>query len=279
MIRIKYSQKNVKFVPTKKVTKKKKKRKRTIIEVKSPAETVIPKKKDIKVIQFLFGNIFRDKQKLHKELSKSVASFSIYDDVVTHFVLGKDNKNMLLEKGVAESKIILIDKKPFAIADNTSNFNKTFLMKCASEVFPQDELLYFDFDCYLVRKFDKDDIFKKLQEHKSDLQAPTVGYKTRRLRGFGDPPRKQKWGLMCCFVYCRDHDIIKRWYNNHLTKLYYESGSDEAALLYTIEDLYGKLSMEEMYRFDTTIVATARRLKWTDAYSPENYKKAYFFHR
>jgi len=198
-----------------------------------------------------------------------------YNIEATHFVLGEKNKEFLLRNNVPEDNIILIDKKAVISEENVSNFNKTFLVKCATEVFPDNELFFIDYDCNLQKDFDKDDIYNRFRKNKISIQGPTICYRRRRLCGPGN--KGVRSGFCTCFFYCSDHDIIREWYKIHSTTLYHRT-NDESPMLWVLTEMFNIISPKDLYKFDTDVIRTGRRIK-CEHYDAENYKDAYFSHR
>jgi len=271
MIKIKYSQKKVKFIPPKSVKKKKKER----IEVKTIAE-IPAKPKELKIIHCLFGDLkLKDGRtnKAHYGAAKALRSYGAKNHI--HMVMEEDNKRFLMEKGLDEKNIIY-DKSSPKIKPGVSVtwFYKTYLLYVASQVFSEYSILYLDYDCKLRRKIDKKDLLDRLEANKKSIQCPPVRYRRRIFTNFNSRP--QNWGVQCCLVYWEDPSIVKKWFDNYISM---DTRNDEQVLFITLEQLFGPLSVDSIYDFDTTIIQTVRRPKESKRYNANNYKDAYFSHR
>jgi len=247
----------------------------------------IPNVENLKIIHTLFGycqypgyflEVPPESPVKNAKLSKiyrEVSNMLSYNIDATHFVLGEKNKEFLLKNNVPDDKIVLVDKRAIIKEGHVYNFNKTFLIKCATEVFPGNELFFLDYDCSLQKDFDKEDIYRKFRERKIEIQGPTICYHNKRLEG----PDHKKWrsALCTCLFYCSSHDIIREWFKIYSTILP-DSLNDEASMLWVLADMFGVSCPEDLYMFDTDVIRTSRRLG-SSAYNKDNYKDAYFYHR
>jgi len=266
MIKIKYSQKNIKIPPRSPTPPKLK----TILTPKKVRQ------KKLKMIHVLYGEKKINGSKLGKEIKQTLANKDLSEN--THFVLGQQNKDFLLQEGVTENNIILIDEPvgPDFPSQNTF-FYKIFLLNQAAKRFANDDILLLDYDCWAVRPLNKKDMHERLKKSTSPIQFPTYLRKKRWGGHFKSiDGSEQLFGPNCCFVYCRDHDIIRQWYEEHLKSS--STLNDEIFLLLVLEKMFGKLSLDRLYDFDTNIINTNYRAKGTSCYNINNYKDIYFKH-
>jgi len=287
MIKIKYSQEKVKFIPAKRVEKKKKKIKKKRIEVKAPVKNS-PPAKELKIIHCLFGNRWSQKNpsninKTHSEALRSMKK-NYGTNTNIHVVLGEDNKNFLMENGVDKDHIICSNEIPKMKPDRCSGslyngltlFYKSYLLYIASQALSKYNVLFLDYDCSSRKKIDKKDLIDKLELNKNDIQCPPVSYRSPSFKSVNEK-RRHRWGVSSCLLYWRDSDIIKIYFNNAIKDI--NTTNDEYPLFATLEQLFVKLTIDNIYDFDTPVIKNGRRPRESKRYDANNYKDAYFSHR
>ena len=281
MRKIKYSQK-----PNKVNTKPRKvislpaKKNTSVVEIPLTQKPAIVR--ELKFIKICFGNnhIARKlRRHFYEEVEYSVTKELSRESV--HFVLGENNKEFLLKNNVSEKNIVLVDKRNNIAPRNYSLlYNKTFLLNCAAETFADNDVLCTDYDCFETKKIDKKDIHDRLLESEVPLLSSACCYSFDLGSGVfrSIDGTYQDYGLKTCLVYWNDKDIIKKWLNTHQKNPSF--AHDEPPLLLTLEEIYGKLSLSDLYsRFDTDIIRTNRKQKNCPIKKDYSDRNAYFWHR
>jgi len=277
MITIKYSQDKIKFTPAKIIKKKKKKKQR--IEVKTRVDNHL-KPKELKIINILFGDKYSKNGKLnyiYRDVKTALERNSLSSNF--HFVLGEHNRDFLLDNGVHKKKIFYIPYLPIDLRHRGSSlFSKTFLMNVAADKLG-DNVLFLDYDCSQIVEIYQKDLFSRLKEEtiERDFLVPPVEYRNSHFCSIDG--KRQNYGLQTCLIYWNNPEIIKFWYKTHLENTDLHSDSDEIAFLFAMEKKYGKLSINDLFDFDTSIIRTRRRPRSSFRFDAKNYENACFKHR
>ena len=232
----------------------------------------------LKIIHTLFGEkkTFEEQQefqrRVYREAKGSLEKPWTKNNL--HFTLEEHNRDFLLENGANEKNVILIKELPKKLPRHFSFFYRIFIFLKATEMFPDNSFLSLDYDCELIREFNKKDINNILENGERDIQCPPVMYRRKNFTSIDRS--RQRYGFQGCLVYWRDHSIIRKWFETYLKNP--NINNDEPVLLMTLEGLYGKLSIKDLFSFDTKIINTRRRKRMAEFYNNEDYKDAYFWH-
>ena len=231
-------------------------------------------------IKVMFGGIdhfcpkWQRKHPIYKDVMVDFNKDNL-KDVFHHLVLGENNRDFLLSIGVPENKIILIDKRRNVEPEGAhALWNKTYLLNCAAEIFAGNDILCTDYDNNLIRDFNADDIHSVLESKNAIIQCPALYYKRGIFTSNGK--KRQSYGLQTCLVYWKSPEIIKKWFDYQVKNP--TMWGDEPPLLLALEEGYGTLSVEDLDRFDTSIIRTNHRPPECELFRAEKYKDAYFFH-
>ena len=278
MRKIKYSQKPIK-VNTKIKPIKNLKKKSDVLVVKKNLTPVAPIEDKLKIIHTLFGKKIAVKDQLAFQRRAYSEAKSLINQPWSkdnlHFTLEEHNRDFLLESGVPEKNVIWIKELPPKIPTNFSFFYRIFLFTKAAEMFPNNNFLSLDYDCHPAREFNKKDIYNILEENqKRDIQCPPVAYKNKAFTSIDGS--RQCYGFQGCLVYWRDNGIIKKWFEMYLKNP--DINNDEPVLLLTLETLYGKLSVDDLFSFNTRVITTRRIRNWSPYFNEQQSKDAYFWH-
>jgi len=102
------------------------------------------------------------------------------------YVMGRDNYEFLLKMGV--ENVVLVDERPVIYSPLNKRvwWHKLDILKYAMEEDGYDEIVYLDWDCYLIKEL-PDDFWERLNQ-KEHFQACLMKYKrgkilTERARG------------------------------------------------------------------------------------------------
>lgn len=190
----------------------------------------------------------------------------------TTYVFGKDNYNLLTEKGVS---CVLLNEKPF-IYDLQKEFwrHKLDVLKYAMEIDQHEEIVYLDWDCIPQRPM-TDEFWNTLSK-KREIQANLEFYTRKKCmwRGKVDIRKVSNGG----FLYIRDQGIPQKlmdtWSNLPAEAKFW----DEIAFSKYIDDLTGGWKGIEAYwkEFEPDVCNLKRR----SAYSDEllSTKNVFFIH-
>lgn len=210
---------------------------------------------------------------------------------IVHYVLGKENANLLKQYGA--KKIKIIDDNPNLVPNDGVNplYNKVYLINEAMKDY--DEILFLDFDTVPLKGVSPDNEMWEILRSKSgkyngDWQAPFV----RRTRpfcmikgggGYRDPKKDFiRKTLTTCMVYCKDRNWIQEWLDHFI--LYQEVNKengfkvlgkhDEYIFMYYLDKEKGVMNEEQIVdAFEPEIVNVGRA--YVDALKK---KKIYFKH-
>lgn len=149
------------------------------------------------------------------------------------YVMGEDNYNNLLELGFKD--VVLVDKRPVIYSPLNKRiwWHKLDLLKYAMEEDGYDEIVYLDWDCFLIKEIHSD--FWENLNKREHFQACLSKYKRGAI--IKERPENKNIVPNGGFVYIRGKDVPRKIIS------FRDKGSnkylDEAAYARYLDDLYG----------------------------------------